>query len=193
MHLLSSIHSLIKPVTPEMKLWPALCNNIKAVTPETWEAIHRILVAYAQDKRIEKGKQVRIDCTVVSSNIHEPTDSSILWDCVRVLTRMPDQINERFDELDIPFSEHTKRAQRRMLEIMNAKGKKVREKKYEDLLKVTHMTLNYALNAVSLLDAHCINHCSLSATAQELTEELKEIIRLTHRVIDQTSRGGYQC
>jgi IS5 family transposase len=166
----------------------ALGNNIKAITPDTWEAINRILVAYGQDKGIEKGKQVRIDCTVVSSNIHEPTDSRLLWDCVRVLTRMLGQINERFDELDIPFSDHTRRAKRRMLEIMHAKSKKVRDKKYEDLLKVTHMTVNYALNAVSLLEAHSFNHSSLSAKPQELAEELKEMIQLTYKVIDQTTR-----
>ena len=166
----------------------ALCNNIKAITPETWEAINRILVAYGQDKGIEKGKQVRIDCTVVASNIHEPKDSSLLWDCVRVLTRMLGQINERFDALDISFSDHSRRAKRRMLEIMNTNSKKVRDKKYEDLLKVTHMTVNYALTAVSLLEVYSFNHSSLLATAQETAEELKEIIRLTYKVIDQTTR-----
>ena len=166
----------------------ALCNNIKAISAETWEAINRILVAYGKDKGIEKGKQVRIDCTVVLSNIHEPTDSSLLWDCVRVLTRMLGQINERFDELAIPFSDHTRRAKRRALEVMNAKSHKARKKKYEDLLKVTHMTVKYALYAVSLLEAHSFIISSLAETAQGMAEELKEIIRLTHRVIDQTSR-----
>ena len=166
----------------------ALCNNIKAITAETWDAINRILVAYGQDKGIEKGKQVRIDCTVVASNIHEPTDSSLLWDCVRVLTRMLGQINERFDELDIAFSDHTRRAKRRMLEIMNANSKKAREKKYEDLLKVTYMTVNYAHDAVSLFETHPFLNSSLSETAQGMADALKEIIRLTHRVIDQTIR-----
>ena len=166
----------------------ALCNNIKTISPETWEAINRILVAYGQDKGIEKGKQVRIDCTVVSSNIHEPTDSSLLWDGVRVLTRMLGRINERFDEVNVPFSDHTKRAKRRMLEIMNASSKKVRDKKYEDLLKVTHMTVKYALDAVSLLETHPFVTSSLSETAKGMAEDLKEIIRLTYRVIDQTSR-----
>ncbi|MFC1821342.1 ISNCY family transposase [Thermodesulfobacteriota bacterium] len=166
----------------------ALCNNIKAITPETWEAINRILVAYGQDKGIEKGKQVRIDCTVVSSNIHEPTDSSLLWDCVRVLTRLLGQINERFDKIDIPFSDHTKRAKRRMLGILNAKSKKERKKRYEDLLKVTRKTVKYGDNAVSLLETHPFLNSSLAATAQELADELKEIIRLTHKVIDQTIR-----
>ena len=166
----------------------ALCKNIKAISSQTWEAINRILVAYGQDKGTEKGKQARIDCTVVSSNIHEPTDSSLLWDCVRVLTRMLGQINERFDELDIPLTNHTKRAKRRMLGVMNAKNQKGRKKAYEDLLKVTHKTLNYAHNAVSLLNAHPFKYFSLTQTAQGIAEELKKVIRLTHGVIEQTTR-----
>jgi IS5 family transposase len=166
----------------------ALCNNIKAISPETWEAINRIFVGYGQDKAIEKGRQARIDCTVVSSNIHEPTDSSLLWDCVRVLTRMLRQINERFDDLHIPFSDHTKRAKRRMLGIMNAKKEKARKKQYEDLLTVTHKTVNYAQNTVSLLSAHPFMHSFLLESALRRAEELEEIIRLTHKVIDQTTR-----
>jgi IS5 family transposase len=166
----------------------ALCNNIKAISPETWEAINRVFVGYGQDKEIEKGRQARIDCTVVSSDIHEPTDSSLLWDCVRVLTRMLRQINERFDDLHIPFSDHTKRAKRRMLGIMNAKKEKARKKQYEDLLTVTHKTVNYAQNAVSLLSAHPFMHPCLIESALRRAEELEEIIRLTHKVIDQTTR-----
>jgi len=166
----------------------ALCNNIKSISSATWENINRILVAYGQDKGIEKGRQNRIDCTVVSSNIHEPTDSSLLWDSVRVLTRMLGQINERFNDLKIPFSDHTKRAKRRMLGVMNAKNKKGRKKQYEDLLKVTHKTVSYASNAASLLNVHPFNNISVAKTAQDIAGELKEIIRLTHKVIDQTTR-----
>jgi IS5 family transposase len=166
----------------------ALCNNIKAISSETWEAINRILVAYGQDKEIEKGKEVRTDCTVVSSNIHDPTDSSLLWDSVRVLTRMLGRINERLDDLHIPFSDHTKRAKRRMLGVMNAKNKKARKKPYMDLLKVTHRTVNYARKAVSMLESFPFKYSSLTETAQSMAEELKEIIHLAHRVIEQTTR-----
>jgi IS5 family transposase len=166
----------------------ALCNNIKSISSETWEAINRILVAYGLDKNIEKGRQSRIDCTVVSSNIHEPTDSSLLWDSVRVLTRMLGQINERFNDVKIPFSDHTKRAKRRMLGVMNAKNKKIRKEQYEDLLKVTLKTISYANNAVSLLTVHPFDNIAIAETAQKIDNDLKGIIRLTNKVIDQTTR-----
>jgi IS5 family transposase len=166
----------------------ALCNNIKSISPETWEAINRILVAYGQDKNIEEGRRSRIDCTVVSSNIHEPTDSSLLWDSVRVLTRMLGQVNEKFNDIKIPFSDHTKRAKRRMLGVMNAKNKKVRKEQYEDLLKVTFKTVNYANNAVSLLTIHPFDNIAVAETAQKIANALKGIIQLTHKVIDQTTR-----
>ena len=165
-----------------------LCNNIRAISAETWEAVNRILLAYGQDQEIEKGKQSRIDCTVVSSNIHDPTDSTLLWDCVRVLTRILGRINEGFGEMHISFTDHTQRAKRRMLGVMNAKDAKSRKKQYQDLLAVTHKTLGYGRSAVSVLEAiHSKNPVAALAAVQE-AERLKELIGLTHQVIDQTTR-----
>lgn len=114
----------------------ALCKNIKAISPQTWESINNILVDYSKDKKIEKGRESRIDCTVVSSNIHKPFDSGLLWDSVRVLTRMLKQVKEQFEDIQLQFTDHSKRAKRRMLGVMNAKNKKARKKPYVDLLKV---------------------------------------------------------
>jgi IS5 family transposase len=146
------------------------------------------VVTFGKDKKIEKGREARMDCTVVSSNIHEPSDSTLLFDSVRVLTRMLGQINERFKGLDVPFSDHTKRAKRRMLGVMNAKNKKIRDSKYEDLLKVTNKTVSYAQNAVSLLEQYPFENSAVMMTALSLAEDLKQVIELTHKVIDQTTR-----
>ena len=166
----------------------ALCSNIKAISPKTWEAINRIVVAYAEDKGIEKGRQSRIDCTVVETNIHKPLDSSLLYDCVRVLTRKLGRVNETFDTLDIHFSNHTKRAKRRMLAVMNAKGEKARKKQYIDLLKVTQKTVSYTQTAISLLDTSSAISPSFFVTAQSMADDLRNFIKLTHKVIDQTER-----
>jgi transposase, IS5 family len=63
-----------------------LQRNLKQVRAETLERINRALVATAQRQGIEDGRRLRSDATVVETAIHEPTDSSLLVDCVRVLT-----------------------------------------------------------------------------------------------------------
>lgn len=166
----------------------ALCSNIKAISPETWESINRILVAYGQDKKVEKGKESRIDCTVVCSNIHEPTDSSLLWDSVRVLTRMLDKIKERYNGVNPSYTDHTKRAKRRMLGVMNAKNKKVRKKAYQDLLTVTRKTVGYAENAAALLESLPFKDAGLLESALNMTDALREVTGLAQKVIGQTTR-----
>jgi len=166
----------------------ALCNNIKALSPETWEAINRVLIAEAKDKGIEKGREARTDCTVVSSNIHEPSDSSLLWDSVRVLTRILIKTQTQFHDVGILLTDHTKRAKRRMLGVMNAKSKKARKKQYLDLLKVTRKTIGYAEKAVSLVEGYRFETSLQINSAQNMAYELKRYIELANQVIDQTER-----
>lgn len=166
----------------------ALCNNIKALSPETWEAINRVIVEEAQNRNIEKGREVRTDCTVVSSNIHEPSDSSLLWDLVRVLTRLLMQAKTQFPDLNILLTDHTKRAKRRMLSVMNAKNEKGRKKHYLDLLKVIQKTIGYAQRAVSLLEGYRLETSLQMNLAQDMAEELNKYIKLAYQVIDQTER-----
>lgn len=65
-----------------------LQENIKAINAATWEAIHQLQIEYAVDQELEKGRKIRIDSTAVESNIHHPTDSTLLEDGVRVITRL---------------------------------------------------------------------------------------------------------
>jgi IS5 family transposase len=166
----------------------ALCNNIKSLSSTTWEAINRILMTYAKEKKIEKGREVRIDSTVVSSNIHTPSDSSLLWDAVRVLTRILSQAKRQFKCFDIPFTDHTKRAKRRMMGVMNAKDKKSRARQYLDLLNVTRKSLGYAQRALFFLTEYCSSDPAQIILAQKMAEELETYTELTHMVIDQTER-----
>ena len=165
----------------------ALCKNIKAISPETWESINRLLAAYGEDKGIEKGKEARIDCTVVCSNIHKPTDSSLLWDCVRVLTRILAKIKEELG-LSIVFTDHRKRAKRRALEILNAKTKKARVNPYKDLLKITEKTVVYAKSAICVLDSCTFHDIKDMALTMAIMRDFEELLPLTERVIDQTRR-----
>jgi IS5 family transposase len=159
-----------------------LCKNIKAISPQTWEAVNRCLVHYAKEKGIEKGRKVRIDSTVVESNIHAPSDSTLLYDAVRVLARILAKSKDLFPRCGIVFQNHTRRAKRRMLGIQYAKDKKQRKQHYLDLLKVARDTVCYAQGCIDILHHH---H---GVVAMDVCEDLKDNVDLALRVIDQTEK-----
>lgn len=161
----------------------ALNKNIKAISATTWESINMGLLGYAKEEKIEKGRKVRIDCTCVESNIHPPTDSALLWDCVRVLTRLMEQCLD--SGVRVPeFHNHSRVAKRRMLAIHNTKGKKQRKTLYIDLLKATRKVTGYARQAVKVIDAQA--GADLYSIALSL--QVEHYIQLTDKVIDQAER-----
>jgi len=156
----------------------ALRDNISKTSSSTWEAINRILLDWARREEVDKGRQVRIDCTVVETNIHQPSDSSLLYDCMRVLTRLLEQGHRRWG--CISYQDHNRRAKRRMMNILNAKNEKARTVAYRDLIKVTLQTVSYAEVAMERLEN------VVSSEALEYTVELVRCLILTRRVINQT-------
>ena len=60
-----------------------LQRTISAIRAETWEEINRALLAGARREKLEDGSIVWLDSTVTAVPIHEPSDSSLLWDAVR--------------------------------------------------------------------------------------------------------------
>ncbi|CAA9316352.1 MAG: Mobile element protein [uncultured Gemmatimonadetes bacterium] len=156
----------------------ALAENVKKVRADTLEEINRVLLKRAAREGVEKGRKVRIDSTVVESNIHEPSDSTLLWDSVRVLTRLMEQAGARFTA----WRDHTKRAKRRMLAIQRAKTKEKRVRLYRDLLKVSGKVLGYAQAARDALTD------SAQEKLRRLAFELNRHRLLLERVVDQTQR-----
>lgn len=161
-----------------------LCDNIKALSDETWQAIHRLVIDYATEQKIEKGRKIRFDCTVVETNIHKPYDSTLLWDVVRVLTRLLKKVAMQFTTPRIVYTDHTRRAKRRMLAIHNAKNEKQRKTFYKDLLKVTQKSVNYAHNAIGALKKHPLPQENRIASVKELSHYAD----LAAKVIDQSQR-----
>ena len=160
-----------------------LNKNIKALSAETWEQINRQLLGQAAAEKTEKAREVRIDCTVVETNIHAPTDSRLLFDAVRVLTRLLHAAKEACGSKGIGFKDHCRRAKRRMLAIEYARNERQRKSCYRDLLKVARNTLGYSRRAISWIDVHGIELELLPIAGQ-----LRHYCDLTEKVISQTER-----
>lgn len=159
-----------------------LQRDIKKIGAGTLEAINRILIASAEARGIERGRKVRVDCTVVESNIHHPTDSSLLWDCVRVVSRWTHHAKEISEVI---VANHCRRAKRRTLGILNARTNKERKKLYRDLLKVAHKTVNEGERVRSALMR---GPTADPLRAMVIEAELQHYLALARQVITQTER-----
>ena len=104
----------------------------------------------ARDTKVEDGRWMRTDTTVVESNIHHPLDSALLWDSVRVLTRIMRRANEDFGT---SWCNHACRAKRRSVAILHAGTMEKRLPLYKDLLKVARKTFSCAERAKAELEA----------------------------------------
>jgi IS5 family transposase len=162
-----------------------LQKNIKRVRADTWDAINRKLVLYAEANGVEAGRKVRIDATVVESNIHAPTDSSLLWDCVRVLVRLQGAAR---DDFGLSFNDHSRRAKRRALAILNSRSAEQRLPRYRDLLHVTDKTVKSAERIAEELEHVEPGDITDMLRAEALAKELRHYVALAKRVISQTQR-----
>jgi IS5 family transposase len=162
-----------------------LQRNIKLVRPETLERVNRALVHYAQEQGVEDGKRLRSDSTVIEAAIHEPTDSTLLVDCVRVLTRW---LREAREYVALAYTNHHRRAKRRALAIKHAAKAEQRLPLYRDLVRVAENTVESARVAVEKLEQHYPPEAFDQPELRAVREALQHYARLAKKVIDQTRR-----
>jgi transposase, IS5 family len=175
----------------EMGQYPSksiLQENIKAITEGTWEAIHRDILEYAAREKIEKGRTVRVDSTAVETDIHHPTDATLLADGVRIITRWLTEGKELNPRPAYQFSDHQRVVKKRVMTILNARKDVVREKAYRDLLYYAGLVKSYAESAIPELTSFKGHTVTDTFTAHELARRLERAVRILGKVIDQTER-----
>jgi IS5 family transposase len=116
-----------------------LNRAFKAITPETWKLVNEELAQYAAKTCEVDVSQIRTDSTVIEANIHYPTDSSLLWDSYRVLSRLLRAVRDEAPEL-CPHRFHDKKAKKDLVYVhryMRSKSKPRRQemmRRYRRLL-----------------------------------------------------------
>lgn len=172
----------------EIPKFNTLAENVKRIRVETWQAVNAVLVQEAKERKIETGRQVRIDTTGVESPIHHPTDSRLIWDCVRVTTRQMDACRKAFPHVTWTFVNHTRRVKRRVFKIANTKKASVRTAAYRDLLKVGQQVLEDGRQVRAQLDALTGLAWEDRAVAEALRDELDAVLALFPRILEQCRR-----
>jgi IS5 family transposase len=117
-----------------------LHQTISAIRPQTWEAVNRALVASARQEKLEEGAMMRIDSTVTAALMHEPSDSALLWDGVRIMTRLLRQAAGLLGASMIRWRDRRRMAKRCAREIQYSRGKDNRRRLYRELIATTRAT-----------------------------------------------------
>lgn len=117
-----------------------------ALGPEVIAKIHHRVVAIAQEKKIIHGRRLRVDTTVVETDIHYPTDSSLLGDAVRVLTRTMKQIAQVAGAAGAQLHDRTRSVRYRLVEI--GRASRSRSEQGKDRLKACYQKLLSATSRV---------------------------------------------
>jgi transposase, IS5 family len=178
-----------------MMNYTALCRLRNAIQPETWKKVNHVLAEYAVAEDMIHGEKLRLDTTAVETNIHWPTDSSLLWDGYRTLGRLicaareidPRAVGDRRVHL-----KRTKKIVTKIARLTRAKGRKAKDAKYlyQSLIRQVEGICVWATEVVSALERGLasgryglLEH----ATVQGLVVDLRHFEGLTRQVVWQST------
>lgn len=148
----------------------------------------------ARTRRLARGHRLRVDTTVVETNIHYPTDSSLLADGVRVLTRTMQRIRTEVTGVGIEVRDQTRSMAGRVFELaqrsrkatartgaaVRAQTKARMTQLYRGVMAITRATMR---QAETVRDATAQ---TVELGVQALRDQLRETVGLVRRVLAQT-------
>ena len=170
----------------------SLQSNIKRLQEETWIAIHQLITAHSQKEKLENGRKLRLDSTTVETDIHSPSDSTLLWDGVRVITRWLIEGKRLSPKPFYRFSDHRRVVKKRLFRIQNTRKQSVREKAYKDMLLYASKVCAYAEPAAEELYSYSSEDVQCTIRARHLAEKIARAINLLKKVADQTERRVFK-
>src|SRR3970040_139245 len=159
--------------------------------PQTMQAINDLVLKAAVDLGVENGKKLRVDTTVAETDIHHPTDNTLLWDVVRVLTRLIGRLGKVVPKGIDDFANRTRCARRRMQEIqrMTARQRHDQQKdKYRQLIGVTQQVVENDQGLFQKTKDECALDLMDDMVIGELRRKIDNYCQLGARVLDHTCR-----
>jgi len=174
----------------------AFNRSFMRLTPETLKVINDLLIRAAVDLGLEDGAKLRVDTTVVQTDIHYPTDSTLLWDVVRVVTRWVGRLAKALKLRRIKgFRNRTRSARRRMQEIQRMTTRQRDEQQtrtYSALIGIAEEVVESACTALKTTRKIRGNDLLADIALEEARRQIEHFCGLGERVIDQARRRVLQ-
>ena len=159
-----------------------LHQTIAAIRAETWEAINQALLVSAKQDRLESGTTVRLDSTVTAALMHEPSDSTLLWDAVRVMTRLLCRAEALAEAPAVRWRDRRRLAKKRARAIEYSRGQDKKRQLYRELIAAARASR-------AELQAVAAGLAEIAGTAAERWRaEVDHYLPLIARIIAQSQR-----
>ena len=170
----------------------AFQRGVVRLQPQTLVVVNDLLVRLAVKLGLEDGTKLRVDTTVVQTDIHHPTDNTLLWDVVRVVTRLVRRLAKALELRRIEgFCDRTRAAHRRMYEIQRMTTRQRHERQtgtYRKLIDIAEEVIGSARTALKKTGKMCGKDMWANIAIEHLHEQIEHFCGLGDRVVDQTRR-----
>jgi len=163
--------------------YKTLQSNIKQISEKTLDIIHTAIKHYGQSSSVEDGVKTRTDATATETNIHYPTDSSLMHDCIHVLSRILTIMFEIFG-VPLQFQNHYRASKKKLFQVNNSRSNKKRRKWNMELIRLCRKTIKYAKVALPLIEERQSSIGIIDGIKFDmLLSELKRIIPLAEQIV----------
>ena len=166
--------------------------------PAVTKQIHQRVVGVAREQGVARGRKLRTDTTVVESNVHYPTDSTLLGDGIRVLTRCLRRIAAQCQSGAVVVVDHARAVKHRLLEIsraarcLNEAGQQRMQKSYGQLVAVTRKVVRQASGVLEGLAGKRLPVAGNLLCVETQMGQLRRFLPLVKKVIAQTQERVWE-
>jgi len=167
-------------------------RTLALLSPAVTEQIHRRVVGVAREQGVARGRKLRTDTTVVETNIHHPTDSTLLGDGIRVLSRSLKRLAAECKEGALEVVDHGRAVKHRLLEICRAAksltpaNRQRLEGSYRKLLGLTQGVVRQAQTVLQRWEKGRLQVVGDLLQVQTQTSQLRHFLPWVEKVIAQT-------
>jgi IS5 family transposase len=176
-------------------------NLARQLGPEVIEQLNRRMVETAQEHKIAAGRKMRVDTTVVETDIHYPTDSTLLGDGVRVLTRIMKKVAGAVGKVGRQLRDRSRSAKLKVLAIARAsrnkteQGREKRKKAYRQLLEITSRVTGQANKFAHAMAGRIQrgHRAALHKAKKQLDQMIPRVQQVLRQTRERVLRGNTQA
>jgi IS5 family transposase len=163
-----------------------LQQNISKITADVLYDMNVAICQLAMELKVDDGKKMRSDSTAIMTDIHYPTNCSLLWDCIRVCSRMLKQATQFFVALKV--THYQRSAKKLNYRIVNTQDQDKRIPLFKKVLRVQYKYINYAKDAIAYLSQLQVSDFMVDLARQDFLVRLQDLLPKMEQIYDVAYR-----